>query len=437
MAKKVLKENNNKNTKRVYLDFASQTMQSKKVSSEMKKVRDFNFNPSNLYKEGLEADNILHEARVRVSRVLGVRDHEIYFTGSGTLSCTAAIFGILNKYKEENKKNRNYIIPHIITSNIEHDAVLENIKYLEKNEEIEVTYIEVDEFGLINVDKVKDEIKENTILISIMYVNNEVGTILDIKNISKKIKEYKKEKGREIMDYPHFHTDAAQAGNYLSLYIDMLGVDMLSLNGSKIYGPKSSGILFKKEYVKISPFYFGGGQERDIFSGTLDIEKCVGISFALEEAQKEYKNQKTIEKIAIKRNNLIKDILKNIPEAKIIGAWNENEWKLEKQGISRESREVKRIPSNISLYLKDFPSDEIVIRLDKKGFAVSAGSACSAKTDEYSHVIFNILKNKIKKIEAEKVARETIRITIDKNTKEKDLKDFAKSLKEIYFKFKK
>jgi cysteine sulfinate desulfinase/cysteine desulfurase-like protein len=96
------------------------------------------------------------------------------------------------------------------------------------------------------------------------------------------------------MDYPHFHTDAAQAGNYLSLYIDMLGVDMLSLNGSKIYGPKSSGILFKKEYVKISPFYFGGGQERNIFSGTLDIEKCVGISFALEEVQKEYKNQKTI-----------------------------------------------------------------------------------------------------------------------------------------------
>ncbi len=462
---------------RVYLDFASQTMPSKKVLSEMKKVSAFNFNPANLYKEGINAENILSDARQKIARVLGVKDHEIYFTGSGTLSCASAIFGVVNKYKSYPQpfpKEREKILPHIITSNIEHSSVLENIKYLESIGEIEATYIEADEFGIINPDKVKGAIKENTILVSIMYVNNEVGTVQDIKNISKKIKEYKKERldffesnfslqtpqakvkknhfqknnspifqkndfQKFMIDnnYPYFHTDAAQAGNYLSLYIDRLGVDLLSLNGSKIYGPKSSGILFKKENVKISPFYFGGGQERNIFSGTVDIEKAIGMAVAIEEAQNKIKNKNLLEKIAIKRNNLLQSILENISEAKLIGAWNENEWKTEKNEIKKDEREAKRLANNISIWLPDFLSDEMVLRLDQKGFSISAGSACSAKSDEVSHVIYNICKNKYKKELAKKIARETARITIDANTEEKDLKRFVKTLKEIYYKFRK
>ncbi|MEA4910550.1 Cysteine desulfurase IscS [bioreactor metagenome] len=423
-----------KNNERVYLDFASQTMPSKKVLAEMKKVGAFNFNPANLYKEGLESENILEEARTKIARVLGVREHEIYFTNSGTLSCASAIFGIFNFYKEKNKNNKNYVKPHIVTSNIEHEAVLKNIEHLEKMGEIEATYISCDENGLIDPVEVKKAIKENTILVSIMYVNNEIGTIQDIKNIGKKIKEWKKEKEQHL--YPYFHTDAAQAGNYLSLYIDMLGVDLLSLNGSKIYGPKSSGILFKKEAVKISPFYFGGGQERNIFSGTVDIEKATGLAVAIEEAQKKIKDVKFLEEIAVKRNTFFKNILKNIPEAKLNGAWNENEWKKEKIGIVREERIPNRIPSNISLYLPDFPSDEMVLRLDNKGFSISAGSACSAKSDEYSHVIYALYKNN-KKVSAKKIAQETIRITLNSETKEKDLERFTKVLKEIYYKFKK
>ena len=426
-----------KNTNRVYLDFASQTIPSAKVMKEMKRVSALNFNPANLYREGLDADNILHDARVRIARVLGVRDHEIYFTSSGTLSCATAIYGVVNQYKLDNKKDKNYKIPHIITSNIEHAAVLENVKYLESIGEIEATYVECDESGLIDPNNVKEAIKENTILVSIMYVNNEIGTIQDIKNISKKIKEYKKEK-KNILDnnYPYFHTDAAQAGNYLSLYIDMLGVDLLSLNGSKIYGPKSSGILFKKESIKISPLYLGGGQERNIFSGTQDIEKATGLAIAIEEAQKNIKNIKTLEDISNKRNILLKNILKNIKEVKLNGYWNENEWKIEKIGLAREDREAKRVSSNVSIWLPDFPSDEMVLRLDKRGYAVSAGSACSAKSDEYSHVIYNLYKNKLKKSDAEKIARETIRITINKDTNEKDLERFVKDLKDIYYKFK-
>jgi cysteine desulfurase len=418
---------------RVYLDFASQTMPSKKVLAEMKKVSDLNFNPANLYQEGQKAENILHDSRLRIARVLGVKDHEIYFTNNGTLSCVSAIFGV-TEYFLENSKD---IKPHIITSNIEHAAVLENIKFLEKSGKIEVTYLDCDDNGIINPDNIEKEIRDNTILISIMYVNNEIGTIQEIKNIGKKIKDWKKKNNKDSFSYPYFHTDAAQAGNYLSLYIDMLGVDLLSLNGSKIYGPKSSGILFKKENVKISPFYFGGGQERNIFSGTVDIEKAVGLARAIEEVEEKHKNQKLLQEIVKKRNDLLKDILKNIPEAKLNGCWNENEWKLDKQGIVREDRIAKRLPSNISVWLPDFPSDEMVLRLDKKGFSVSAGSACSAKSDEYSHVIFSLYKNKIKKFEAEKVARETIRISINEDIKDEDLKRFSKTLKEIYYKFKK
>ena len=377
------------------------------------------------------------------------------------MSCTAAIFGVINYFKNKFQNKNLDKIPHIITSNIEHLAVLENIRYLEKKGEIEASYIDADENGIINIEKIEKEIKENTILISIMYVNNEIGTIQDIKAISKKIKEFKRDRKyifennfsslapqanaqkknfqKYMIDnnYPYFHTDASQAGNSLSLYIDMLGVDLLSLNGSKIYGPKSSAILFKKEKVNLSPFYLGGGQERNIFSGTIDVEKCFGISIALEEAQKKINNIKTLENISIKRNNLLDNILKNIPKAKLIGSWNENEWKVEKKGIGREDRVAKRLPSNISIWLPDFPSDEMVLRLDEKGFSVSAGSACSAKSDEYSHVIFNISKNKMNTAKSQKVARETIRITIDENVKEEDLERFARILKETYFKFKK
>ena len=429
MTKENIKNINN----RVYLDFASQTMPSKKVLSEIKKVSAFNFNPANLYQEAVNAENILHESRSKIARVLGVKDHEIYFTNSGTLSCASAIFGVVDYFIENNKDKK----PHIITSNIEHAAVLENIKFLEKNGKVEVSYIECDQNGIIDVESVSKEIKENTVLISIMYINNEIGTIQEIKNISKKIKEWKKQNDRDIFSYPYFHTDAAQAGNSLSLYIDMLGVDLLSLNGSKIYGPKSSGILFKKEKINLSPFYFGGGQERNIFSGTVDIEKAVGLTIAIEEAQIKSKNEKKLEIISKKRNNLLKDIFKNIPEVKLNGSWNENEWKLDKQGVVRENREAKRLPGNISLWMPDFPSDEMVLRLDKRGFSVSAGSACSAKSDEYSHVIFALYKNTMKKSEAEKIARETIRISINEDTNEEDLKRFSKTLKEVYFKFKK
>jgi len=448
-------QNKKSQTKRIYLDFAAQTMPSQKVLLEMEKIQSQNFNPSSIYSEGMMAENILQNSRDKISRILGVRNQEIYFTSNSTLSCATAILGTVSFYKESpsqskttaNQRNKKYILPHIITSNIEHAAVLENVKFLERMGEIEVSYIAADEEGIISVADVIKEIKDNTILISIIYANNEVGTIQDLKNISKGIQEWKKKNQKDIEDnfnYPYFHTDASQAGNYLSLNVQTLGVDLLSLNGSKIYGPKSSALLLKKENINLSPIYFGGGQERNLFSGTVDVEKCWGLAVALEEAQKKIKlekngknnNKKFLEKLSVKRNNLWKKISEKIPEAKLIGAWNDNNWRENKKDILREERIAKRLPNNLSIWLPDFPSDEMVIRLDQRGFAISAGSACSAQESEFSQVIFNIMKNKYSSEQAKKIARETIRITIDDQIKEKDLEKFMKVLKEIYFKFK-
>lgn len=323
MPKKTIK--NLKKGNRVYLDTASQTLLSKEVLLAMNKVSKENYNPENIYQEGITSHNLLEEARSKIAKVLGVKSYEIYFTNSGTLSCATAILGIVNKYKSDNFKKKNYLKPHIITSNLEHPAVYENIKYLEMINEIEATYLESDIDGIIDKNKVKEAIKNNTILISIMFVNNEIGTIQDIKGISKKIKEWKSENKKDEKSYPYFHTDAAQAPNYLSLYIDRLGVDMLSFNGSKIYGPKSTGVLFKKEFVEILPIYYGGAQERGLFSGTVDIRKIVGIAEALRRADDGLKNFKKLENLAKERNYLAKLILKNIKEAKINGFFNELE----------------------------------------------------------------------------------------------------------------
>lgn len=423
--------------KRVYLDFASQTLVSSQVQAEMKKVaQQKNFNPANLYTEGLVANQRLAEARKEVAEVLGVKSYEIYFTSNDTLACAQVIFGVVKNYQKENLKKTKFIIPHILTSSLEHPAIYENIKYLESLGEIEATYLSPNREGLIEKEQVFLAIKPNTILVSLMYVNNEIGTIQDIKGISKKIKDWKEEHGRKLTQYPFFHTDAAQAGNYLSLYIDRLGVDMLTLNGSKIYGPKSSALLFKKEFIKLMPFYFGGGQERGLFSGTVDVERASGLSRALTLAQARALELKALEKLANKRNQLATNILKQIPEARINGALNKVEWQQEKIGINRNSRIPKNVPSQLSVHLPNFPSDEMVIRLDNCGFALASGSACSAKSNSYSRVIFSLYKNQMPKSEAIKIAQETIRITLDKSTQEKDLVRLAKVLKEIYFKYK-
>ena len=240
--------------KTIYLDHASATPIDKKVADLVSQYeKKFFANPSAIHRSGIEVRKIIDDARSKIASLLFAHSDEIIFTGSGTESDALAILGVVRQYK--NKK-----IPHIITTAIEHGAVLETCKILEENKEAEVTYIMPDVNGLINPKDVRDALKENTALVSVMYANNEIGTVQPITEIAKVIRHHRKNKNYSL---PYLHTDACQAMNYLEVEnIEKLGVDLMSFNSSKIYGPKGVGVLYKKRGVNLAPLYVGGGQEQ-------------------------------------------------------------------------------------------------------------------------------------------------------------------------------
>ena len=258
-----------KNKKIIYLDHAGGTPMDEGILKAMSLLSSkFFVSPGAIYDLGVKEENIINESRGKIAKCLNAHADEIIFTGSGTESDALALIGLINNYrlliKNEKKK---YKIPHIITSKIEHPAVLENCKMLEERGEAEVAYIGVDENGIVKLDELKKMLKENTVLVSIMYANNEVGTVQPIEEIAKIIRHFRKGKSAPQglalgslkarpfpADFPLFHTDACQAMNYLfTENIEKLGVDLMTFNGSKIYGPKGIGVLYKKRNIKISP----------------------------------------------------------------------------------------------------------------------------------------------------------------------------------------
>ena len=284
--------------KKIYLDYASATPIDKEVQKKVSFYDSCFFaNPSSIHSSGVKVNNVINEARKKIADLLFVNKNEIIFTGSGTESNALAILGTVNNYELVNKKQElEYKIPHIVTTVIEHPSLLENCKMLEESGRAEITYVSVDKKGIVNPKDIKDAIKENTIFISIMYANNEIGTIQPIQEIAKEIRYYKKQRtvlGRALLrtvldnSFPVFHTDACQAMNYLPTdNIEKLGVDMMSFNSSKIYGPKGIGVLYKSNKINISPLYKGGGQEFGLRSGTENLSLIAGVSYALEKTCK-------------------------------------------------------------------------------------------------------------------------------------------------------
>ena len=247
----------------IYLDHAATTYVRKEVKEVMDRYFSEEFgNPGSFHTIGLRAKEAVNSARETIRKLIGAkRAEEIIFTGSGTESINLAIKG----FCRANKTKGN----HIITCKIEHEAVLETCAYLEKYEGFEVTYLDVDRSGRVSVENLTSAIKSNTILISIMYANNEVGTIEPIQELVKAAKNVRK----DLI----FHTDACQAGGVLNIQVEDLGVDMMTLNGSKIYGPKGIGMLYLKSGVKIHPIIHGGGQEFKLRSGTENVPFIVGF----------------------------------------------------------------------------------------------------------------------------------------------------------------
>jgi cysteine desulfurase len=353
----------------IYLDFAAATYVDPRVKKAMEDV-DFG-NPGSFHSSGLRSFKIMSDARHSVAKNLNCLPCEIVFTGSGTESLNLAIKGVFRANKG-----------HIITSAIEHHAVLETCKYLEKYEGADITYLPVDKFGRVSKEDLEKAIKPNTVLISLIYANNEIGTINNIAELSKIAKKH------NVL----FHTDACQAG-FLNVDVKRLGVDLLTLNGTKLYGPRGVGILFVRKGLVLHPIIHGGGQELGLRSGTEDVSSIVGFSCALELAQKE-KNEEN-ERLTMLRNKLIDGLLK-IPRTLLNGHPDE------------------RLPNNVNVSFLDIEGESLLLHLNEKGICASTGSACSSKNLSASHVLVGIGL-------PQEVAHGSIRFTLGRNTKEADI----------------
>ncbi len=385
---------------RIYLDYAASTPLDKKVKEVMNVAEKFFGNPSSIHTEGENAKKIVEQSRQKIANVLGARSNEIIFTSGGTESNNLAILGIAKSFLESSKTSNTLPRGHIIVSKIEHSSTLEPCKQLEKWG-FEITYLNVNENGLINLEEFKKSLRNNTILVSIIYANNEIGTIQPIREIGKIIKSHKPYVTSRL---PYFHTDACQASNYLNIKVETLGVDSMTINASKIYGPKGIGILYKKSDVKIAPLIYGGGQENGIRSGTESPALCAGMAEALEMAQKN-KNSES-KRIIDLRDYFIENILSKISSAKLNGSAK------------------NRLPNNANFSFRGCEAESLLIKLDLKSIACSSGSACASQSNEPSHVIL-ALNNKVGE------AKSSIRFSMGRQTNKKELNYVIKILCEI------
>ena len=372
--------------KKIYLDHAATTPLDPQVLKAMLPyLKEKYGNPSSLYQKGIESKEAVNGARKKVAKVLGGHEEEIIFCGSGTESDNLALRGTARAYKKKGN--------HIITTQIEHHAVLNTAHALEKKG-YEVTYLKVDKEGLVNPADLEKAIKKETILVSIMYANNEIGTIEPIAEIGK----ITQEKG--II----FHTDACQAAGALPLDVHRLKVDLFTLNGSKIYGPKGTGVLYIRQGVKIDPIITGGSQERNLRAGTENVAGIVGLAKALEIAETKRKIESR--RLINLRDYLIKGILAKIPRVILNGSQD------------------KRLPNNINVSILDVEGESLILYLDKYGIQTSTGSACTSVNLEPSHVLLALGL-------PYEYAHGSLRLTLGKNTAKKDLDYVLKVLPQI------
>ena len=307
-------------SKRIYLDYASVTPIDPAVSREVFRVsKKYVANPSSIYREGVVAGEFLASCRKRIASVLEAHGDEIIFTSGGTESNALAIRGVILGYRLAEEKSAGKDgeqkvggkIPHIISSTIEHPSIRELLFSLEKAGEIKLSLISPNEEGIIEPIKIMEALKPNTVLVSVMYANNEIGTIMPIPAIAKKLREYKKEQRRTEFDMPFFHTDASQAAQYLSMRIPTLHVDLMTLDGGKIYGPRGVGMLFVKRIVPFKSITSGGSQESGRRAGTENLPGIAGFTLALEKVEKEKVKE-------FKRVGVLRDMLfLNLKSSKI------------------------------------------------------------------------------------------------------------------------
>lgn len=372
--------------RRIYLDYAATTPTHPLVLKAMLPWFTDGFgNPSSIHSFGQEAKGAIEEAREKVAQLIGARSNEIVFTGSGTEADNFAIKGVAYAKEHEGK--------HIITTAIEHHAVIETCKFLEKRG-FKVTYLSVDRDGLVDLGEVKKAITDETILISVMHANNEIGTIEPIQEIARITKD------REIC----FHTDAVQTVGHLPVDVDELKVDLVSISAHKFCGPKGVGALYIRKGTKIVPFMHGGEQEHGRRASTQNVPGIVGFGKACQLAQQEMGQEK--ERLETLRDKLINGILNRIDHVHLNG------------------HPTQRLPNNVNISLEFVEGESILLNLDLVGIAASTGSACSSSVLEASHVLLALGL-------PHESAHSSLRLSLGQETTEKDVDYVLEKLPQI------
>ncbi len=362
--------------RKVYLDNAATTALSPKVLEQMMPYLTAIYgNPSSPHSFGQEARKGVEHARDQVAKVLNALPEEIIFTGCGTESDNTVLFGVAERYAKKGN--------HIITTNVEHHAILHTCEALEKRG-IEVTYLPVDENGMVTAEQVANAITDKTILVSIMFANNEVGTIMPIAEIGKVCRE------RGVL----FHTDAVQAVGHVPIDVKAMNIDMLSLSAHKFHGPKGVGALYMKKGVRLPAYVMGGAQERNRRAGTENVAGIVGLGAAIELATENL--AESAARMTKLRDKLIAGIAARIPEVKLNG------------------HPTLRLPNNVNYSIKYIEGESILLMLDMNGIAASSGSACTSGSLDPSHVLLALGLT-------HEVAHGSVRLTLSDETTEEDI----------------
>jgi len=351
--------------KKVYLDYAATTPVLPEAVEAMKPFWSEKFgNASSLHSFGREARRAVEESREKVAKVLNCEPEEIIFTGTTTTSDNLAILGVVRGLWNVREKT------HLITTQIEHHAVLDTFKYLEE-QGFAVTYLPVDKYGIVNLEELERAIKPETVLVSVMYANNEIGTIQPLSEVSAKCNPSTslgaRVQGAKFGTKIYIHTDAAAVAEYLDLDVKKLGVDLLTLGSHKFGGPKGVGILYIRKGTKISPITFGGHHENGLWPGTEPTPLIVGCAKALELAQLKVQSSKF--KVTELRDKLIKGVLGKV------------------SGTILTGHPTQRLPDIASFIFKGAEGEAILLRLDAEGIMVSSGSACTSGDLRPSHVL--------------------------------------------------
>lgn len=374
----------------IYLDHAAATPVDPVVLAAMQPYfSDVFYNPSATYLPARQAREVLEDARGRVARWLGARPTEVIFTAGGTEGNNLAIAGVM----------ANFPNCSVTVSGIEHESVLAPAQRF--NCSVALTT----EQGRVVLDDLRQKIAPNTVLVSIMYANNEVGTIQPLRHISAMLAEIRAERKKAGNKTPlYFHTDACQAANYLGLSAASLGIDLMTLNGGKIYGPKQTGVLYAASHVKLSPIIRGGGQERGLRSGTENVAGAVGFATALDVAQTMRQNEAA--RLNEVKNGAIRLLCQKIPGVIINGSLK------------------YRLPNNVHLTLPGFDNERVLLQLEEHGFFAATGSACSASSEEPSHVLSAMGIG-------DEAAQSSLRITMGRATTKTDMEKFIQALTDI------